>query len=218
MIFFSNDLALTLEQDVTPGSDARAWKAVNSSVTVRRWLGDETLQRSTLQASTVIAAYNRFMNGVDRVDQKRAIVPKRRKKQRLCMSLFTWLLDLCIHNAYSLYETLRFYDRHKQDADYESLTFEQLKREIMISLVRDSLNKSGYENAGSGAVCLPEQQDLAKGTIREPQSIMPHSSQNVLESRENDKIPNISKNDMVKILKLLHLRDSNSESSDTEYK
>ncbi|GMF54288.1 unnamed protein product [Phytophthora fragariaefolia] len=53
-------------------------------------------------APTIIAVYNRFMNGVDRVDQLRSTNPNRRREKRLDMTLFIWLLDMATINAYAL--------------------------------------------------------------------------------------------------------------------
>jgi hypothetical protein len=46
------------------------------------------------------------MNAVDRFDQLRSTNPIRRREKRLSVSIFTWILDVSIHNAYVLYTLL----------------------------------------------------------------------------------------------------------------
>ncbi|POM60247.1 hypothetical protein PHPALM_30916 [Phytophthora palmivora] len=54
----------------------------------------------------VIVAYNLSMNGVDLVNQLRNANPIRRKEKRLSVSILTWVLDLVLINAYSLFEKI----------------------------------------------------------------------------------------------------------------
>ena len=53
-----------------------------------------------------IVAYNMFMNSVDRMEQRRATNPTRRKEQRLHMSMFTFVLDLAVLQAFALYQVI----------------------------------------------------------------------------------------------------------------
>lgn len=61
----------------------------------------------TPKVSTVIAAYNLGMNGVDRVDQLRSTNPRRRKKRQLYMNIFTWALDLCVIYEFALFNEVQ---------------------------------------------------------------------------------------------------------------
>ncbi|POM59005.1 Hypothetical protein PHPALM_36271 [Phytophthora palmivora] len=56
-----------------------------------------------ISSDEAFCAYNSFMNAVDRFDQMRSTNPIRRRKRRLTMSIFTWLLDVAIHNAFVIY-------------------------------------------------------------------------------------------------------------------
>ena len=46
------------------------------------------------------------MDGVDRVDQMRLTRPSKRKEFRIHMIIWTYMLDLAIHNAYCIYSQL----------------------------------------------------------------------------------------------------------------
>ena len=64
------------------------------------------LHRSQVEVPVFIVAYNKYMNSVDRMDQKRSTNPTKRKEQRLGMSIFTYLLDLCVLQSFSIYKLL----------------------------------------------------------------------------------------------------------------
>ena len=89
---------------------------------IERWLGNEVIRRSQITVPAIVAAYNIFMNSVDRMDQLRAAAPCRRKETRLNMSLFTWVLDLSVHNAYSVFSHLR-----TEDHTIENIPFQEFK-------------------------------------------------------------------------------------------
>ncbi len=78
---------------------------------------------SVTQVRTATAAYNIFMNSVDRTDEKRSTTPTCRAEKRLNMSLFTWTLHLCANNAYALFQYLR-----EERNDLSNVCFQELKR------------------------------------------------------------------------------------------
>jgi len=77
------------------------------------------------------------MNGVDRMDQLRSTNITRQREKRLHMTMFTMVLDLAIHQAYSIYilsvpnETRR---------KHNSLT--TFKQQVALSLLLPEMNKS----------------------------------------------------------------------------
>lgn len=70
------------------------------------------------------------MNGVDRFDQLRAAHATERKEMLVPMSIFTFLLDASIINAYALYITM------PADDGVGEVTLREFKRQIAESLVR----------------------------------------------------------------------------------
>lgn len=69
-------------------------------------MGDESLHRTMMNVPAIIVAYNLFMNGVDVVDQMRASQPMAREEQRVTMTMFFFLIDIAIQNAFSLSKVL----------------------------------------------------------------------------------------------------------------
>jgi len=99
---------------------------------MQRWSGSESLHRTTYYVPSVIAAYNLYMNSVDRMDQKRATNATKRKEQRLYMTIFTYILDLACHQAFSLLQTMR---------PRENLSFQEFKRDLCEELVSEFRKK-----------------------------------------------------------------------------
>ena len=58
-----------------------------------------------------IVAYNKYMNSVDKMDQKRSTNPTKRKEKRLGMSIFTYLLDQACLQSFSVFKCIRPYDK-----------------------------------------------------------------------------------------------------------
>jgi hypothetical protein len=58
------------------GTSDKAVKCVHGLVDMQCWLGSESFRRTTLKAPAIVVAFNYFMNGVDRMDQERAVNPK----------------------------------------------------------------------------------------------------------------------------------------------
>jgi hypothetical protein len=102
VIFYSNDLRTTPSTRILNGSSDEAVACCHGRYPIQRWTDDCVQHRKIFMAPTVIAIYNRFMNGVDRVDQLRSTNPTRRREKRLDMTLFTWLIDLAIIYAFLL--------------------------------------------------------------------------------------------------------------------
>ncbi|KAK1946029.1 hypothetical protein P3T76_003077 [Phytophthora citrophthora] len=75
VIFFTNDLAGTLSQRVLAGDSREAIHLCRNLAPLQRWTGDQVPHRKTFQVPAMVAAYNLFMNGVDRVDQLRSTNP-----------------------------------------------------------------------------------------------------------------------------------------------
>jgi hypothetical protein len=81
VIFYTNDLAATPSQNVVVGTDQEAIDCVSGLGTLFCWTGTEVMHCTAFLVPAFIVAYNLFMNGVDRLDQKRATnATKRRGK------------------------------------------------------------------------------------------------------------------------------------------
>ena len=75
-------------------------------VLIERWTGVEMIARSRIQCPAIIVSYQLFMNSVDRVDQLRSTAATRRKEKRIHMSLWTYCIDLTVHQAFRVYKEL----------------------------------------------------------------------------------------------------------------
>ena len=73
---------------------------VRALITVLRCTGENAMSRVEFRVPAVIRACNAFLNGVDRLDQLMSNCSTPRKERRLLTTLFTWLLDISVHNAY----------------------------------------------------------------------------------------------------------------------
>ena len=115
VIFYTNDLLNAPTNPILDGDSEEAILCVRGLGAIRRWTGTEILHRSTFQVPAPIVAYNQYMNSVDRMDQRRAVNPTRRREKRLHMSIFTYLLDLAVHNAYAIYVESDFLQEPQQE-------------------------------------------------------------------------------------------------------
>jgi hypothetical protein len=77
VVFYSNDLLYDVPGAIIGGRNEEAIKCVHGLVKIKQWLGDESMHRSEFDAPAVVLAYNIFMNGVDRMDQIRAVNPSK---------------------------------------------------------------------------------------------------------------------------------------------
>ena len=59
-------------------NDEEAIEAVHGLVNVARWTGSEVMHRTLFPVPAVVAAYNCYMNSVDRMDQIQASAPTKR--------------------------------------------------------------------------------------------------------------------------------------------
>lgn len=126
VVFYTNDLASTPSRCILDSTSDEAVLCVRGLAPLKRWTGNESLHRTTFMVPVIIVAYNMYMNSVDRMDQKRATNPTRRKEQRLHMSLFTYFLDMAALQAYSVFQTIR---------PRESVSFAEFKRSLCEDLV-----------------------------------------------------------------------------------
>jgi Transposase IS4 len=92
-------------------------------ISIERKSGNEsTIQRSVPKA---VADYNQHKSGVDTIDQLHANYSIGRKSKKWWPRLIWWLIDMCIINAYSLYQ-------QKQQVQISQLEFrERLMQELM---------------------------------------------------------------------------------------
>ncbi|RLN74357.1 hypothetical protein BBJ28_00008624 [Nothophytophthora sp. Chile5] len=137
VVIYTNDLrstpssctiaARSLDQD-----SVEAARCCHGLHTLRRWVDGDMMHRSTFNVPAVIVAYNQAMNAVDRVDQLRSTNPTRRKEKRLTMSLFTWLLDLAVINAFALLREVNY-------EHWRNLTLREFKRRIAEEMTASEL-------------------------------------------------------------------------------
>eukprot|EP00171_Calliarthron_tuberculosum_P021882 IDg21882t1 len=122
------------------GTSEEARRCVHSLVSNRRWSGDEMLHRRTARVPAIVGAYSKFMNGVDKRDQLKATAPTRRKENSLQMSMFTWLLDMCVHNSYALYLHLQ-----ERVPSMKRMNVCAFKRQLVMQLVGDALIERSFQ-------------------------------------------------------------------------
>ncbi len=96
---------------------------------MKRWTSTCVMKRQVFLVPSIISAYNLYMNGVDKFDQVRSTNSTQRKEQRVSMTIFTFLLDSAIQNAYSI---LPLIDKTIK----KKVEFRHFKREIAKALVK----------------------------------------------------------------------------------
>jgi hypothetical protein len=106
VIFYSNDLVENPEEPILLSTDERAVRCVGGLARISRWTGAEVLHRTDFMVAAPVVAYNMFMNGVDRMDQYRATLATQRKEISVHMTIFTFIMDLCITQAFALYRKM----------------------------------------------------------------------------------------------------------------
>jgi len=123
----------------------------------------------------VIVAYNKYMNSVDRFDQLRATLRGVRKEQRLTMSVFSFILDATIQNAYSVTKILnrgetRTLSDYKLDVAIEMLNAERRTVEAAVAMMGadDAVeNVGGAPVQAVGAARVVARADVARAEAAE---------------------------------------------------
>ncbi len=131
VILYPNDLFCDVPEDIIYGTSDEAVKCVHGLVDIQRWLGSESFHRTTLRAPAIVVAYNYFMNGVDRMDQQRAVNTTKWKEQHVGMSIFTWAIDMACHNAYVLLKKL---------LPSLNISLREYKRQLVVALTEPQKN------------------------------------------------------------------------------
>jgi len=137
VIFYTNDLNGTPSNPILEDSDEEASKHCRGLCKLYRWTRMEVLKRSSFLVPSPIIAYNQYMNGVDRMDQLRSTNITSRREKRLYMTMFTMVLDLAIHQAYSIYISSVPNETRRK---HNSLT--TFKQQVALSLLLPEMNKS----------------------------------------------------------------------------
>ena len=127
--FYTNDLAETPTVPVQ-GLTEESIQCVHGLAELHRWTGNECIHRTIFLVPAIVVAYNLFMNGVDRFDQLRSTNACVRKESRVTMTLFTFLLDASIQNAFTV--------RNAMHPEKKS-TLREFKRVVAQQLVDDYL-------------------------------------------------------------------------------
>ena len=106
VIFYSNDLAKTPHPGFEGEESDHALDCVHGKAAIYRWTGQENIGRKKFAVPAMVNAYNKHMNGVDRFDQQRAVAPVLRREKRVSRSIFSFVLDACVQNAYAVSKKL----------------------------------------------------------------------------------------------------------------
>ncbi|OWZ00028.1 hypothetical protein PHMEG_00028870 [Phytophthora megakarya] len=133
IIFYTNDLTVTMSESILSSSSQEAVRYVHGLHPIARWTGAEMMHMALLYVPVSIAAFNKFMNAVDRVDQLRSTNSTQHREVRLTMTLFTWALDICIINAFALKKRL--------ETGGTTQTLRQFKLKIVQSLTEAERQK-----------------------------------------------------------------------------
>ncbi|RAW23861.1 hypothetical protein PC110_g19709 [Phytophthora cactorum] len=72
VVSYSNDLSATPSTRTLSRPSKEAVACCHGLYPIQRWTDDRVLHRKIFMVHTVIAVYNHFMNGIDRVDQLRS--------------------------------------------------------------------------------------------------------------------------------------------------
>jgi hypothetical protein len=131
VVFYTNDLASTPIELINSPNNTSI-ECVKGLAPLKRWIGNESMHRTVLMVPAPIVAYNIFMNGVDRFDQYRSTNPTVRKERRVPMSIFTFLLDASVQNAFAIQKSID---------PQSSCDFREFKQVIAEKLVFPYLNE-----------------------------------------------------------------------------
>ena len=87
-ILFSNDLDGTPSEDILSSETEEALCCVHRTELINRWSNVSVYHQECIQSPDIVADYNIFMNGVDKLDQMSSMNPTHRREKRLQMTLF----------------------------------------------------------------------------------------------------------------------------------
>ena len=99
VLFFTSALQGTMSKNVMYGNKPEAISLVHGLSPIKRWVNGGGSTRKVFMVPQPVSIYNRYMNGVDCVDQIRAVCPTMRKEKRANRAYLTFFLDMCVNNA-----------------------------------------------------------------------------------------------------------------------
>ena len=137
VIFYTNDLAQTPSKPILYSTDAEAVTCVHGLAKLKRWTKKDIYHRTKYMVPSIIVAYNIFMNSVDRFDQYRQTYITQRRERRVTMSIFTFLLDASIYNAYAIYQQLYISEQRSK-----AMEMKEFRRILITQLVGNVTRKS----------------------------------------------------------------------------
>jgi hypothetical protein len=142
VVFYSNDLVGTPNSGFEGFDSEHALDCVRGNAAIYRWTGTESVGKTKFYVPAMINAYNTHMNGVDRYDQQRAVAPVLRREKRVSRSIFSFILDACVQNAYAVSKQLGEESRNWWEFKLN------LAKELMNSQGQktESKKKSAYKN------------------------------------------------------------------------
>ncbi len=155
--FYTNDLADTPTSPIQEQNEETV-RCVHGLAPMKRWMGNETFHRTELQVPAIIVAYNLFMNAVDRFDQMRSTNITARREKRVPMSIFTFLLDASIHNAFALLKEVDpekansmkdMKEFKRQVAEQLVASFSRSKKKRKVSEVEENVDTEDMEGIGT---------------------------------------------------------------------
>ena len=145
VIFYTNDLACTPSKPILLGKSEEAIKAVNGLGKLYRWTGNENMCRIEFLVPIMVVAYNKFMSGIDRIDQLIATYSYIGREIRLNYKILLYVIDLCIYNAFSL---------QKQLENSDKINVREFKRRVLVSMLES--------NEKSEEQCEKREENLGK--------------------------------------------------------
>jgi hypothetical protein len=114
-----------------------------STSTVQRKSNDgTTIERSV---PTAVADYNQHKSGVDTLDQLHANYSIGRKSKKWWPRLVWWLIDMCIINAYSLYQ-------QQQQVRISQLQFRQQLMQELVEKYKRNCNNTDNQSSTSSQI------------------------------------------------------------------
>ena len=105
---------------------------------IHRWTDASFGARSMFEVAAPIVGYNKYMNGVDRLDHNRSNNMLSRRACRLSISLFGFVIDMAIYNGFAVYKHLRTLGENSKVM--ETMVFPEFKRKVCIQLIKNEYN------------------------------------------------------------------------------